>query len=323
MSLPVRNHLSQWIILLLIGILVLSGCAAAQAPREEPAYDQSMGAAPAAPPAPEIAREAEGITSQSVANAQDVERIVIKNGNLSIVVIDPPQSMDAISQMAQEMGGFVVSANLYKEQLSSGIEVPRASITIRVPAERMDEAMRRIRGQSKQDPLSENVNSQDVTSEYVDLQSRLKNLEAAEVELTAIMQEATKTEDVLAVYNQLVSIREQIEVIKGQIKYYDESAALSSISIELIADEAVQPIEIGGWQPQGVLKNAVEALIRSLQFLANAIIWIVIYVLPVLALLFVIFVLPPLLLFRYWRRHKKQKTAQNQPPTPPAAAPPA
>ena len=219
--------------------------------------------------------------------------------------------MDAISQMAQEMGGFVVSANLYKEQLSSGIEVPRASITIRVPAERMDEAMRRIREQSNQDPLSENINSQDVTSEYVDLQSRLKNLEAAEVELTEIMQEANKTEDVLAVYNQLVSIREQIEVIKGQIKYYDESAALSSISIELIADEAVQPIEIGGWQPQGVLKNAVEALIRSLQFLANAIIWIVIYVLPVLAILFVIFVLPPLLLIRYWRRRKKQKTAQN------------
>jgi Flp pilus assembly protein TadB len=112
-------------------------------------------------------------------------------------------------------------------------------------------------------------------------------------------------------------------VIKGQIKYYDESAALSAISVELIADEAVQPIEIGGWQPQGVLKNAVEALIRSLQFLANAIIWIVIYVLPVLAFLFVIFVLPPLLLIRFWMRRKKQKAAQKGPPNPPAAAPPA
>jgi len=326
MSLPVRNPFSRWIIPVLIGILVLSACAGAAAPQEQPAFDQSMGAAPAAPPAPaEIARESEGFTSQTATNVtnQGAERIVIKNGNLSIVVVDPPKSMDAISQMAQEMGGFVVSANLYKEQLSSGIEVPRASITIRVPAERMDEAFRRIRAQSNQDPLSENISSQDVTSDYVDLQSRLKNLEAAEAELTEIMQEATKTEDVLAVYNQLVSIREQIEVIKGQIKYYDESAALSAISIELIADEAVQPIEIGGWQPQGVLKNAVEALIRSLQFLANAIIWIVIYVLPVLAILFVIFILPPLLLIRFWRRRKKQKTIQNNPPTPPAAPPPA
>jgi hypothetical protein len=323
MYLPVKNSPTRWIIPILIGILVLSACAGAAAPREEPAYDQSMGAAPAAPV--EVVREVEEVTSQSVTNisAQGAERIVIKNGNLSIVVVDPPKSMDAISQMVQEMGGFVVSANLYKEQLSSGIEVPRASITIRVPAERMDEAMRRIRAQSNQDPLTENINSQDVTSEYVDLQSRLKNLEAAEAELTKIMQEANKTEDVLAVYNQLVSIREQIEVIKGQIKYYDESAALSSISIELIADKAVQPLEIGGWQPQGVLKNAVEALIRSLQFLVNAIIWIVIYILPVFAILFLVFVLPPLLLIRYWMRRKKQKSIQKQPPTPPAAAPPA
>jgi hypothetical protein len=319
---PDSKRLIRWFIPLLIGILMFSGCAQAAAPTQAPAYDQSMGAPPAAP-AP--AREAEGGVSQSVTNpaAQSVERIVIKNGSMTIVVADPPQSMDVIRQMAEEMGGFVVTANLYKEQLSSGIEVPRASITIRVPAERMDEAMRRIREQSGQDPLNENINSQDVTSDYVDLQSRLKNLEAAEAELTRIMEEAQKTEDVLAVYNQLVSIREQIEVIKGQIKYYDESAALSAISVELIADKAVQPIEIGGWQPQGVLKNAVETLIRSLQFLVNALIWIVIYVLPVLALLFLVFVLPPLLIIRAWMKRKKRKAAQAQPPAPPTENPPA
>lgn len=323
MLLQVRKSLAGWFIPVLIAMLALSACAQAASPREEPAYDQSMGMAPAAPV--EVAREAEEAgASQSVANLPaQAERIVIKNGSQSIVVIDPQQSMDAISRMAEEMGGFVVSANLYKEQLSSGLEVPRASITIRVPAERMEEAMRRIREQSNQEPLSENVSSEDVTRDYVDLQARLKNLEAAEAELTEIMEDASKTEDVLAVYNQLVSIREQIEVIKGQIKYYEESAALSAISVELIADEAVQPIEIGGWQPQGVLKNAVEALIRSMQFLVNALIWIVIYVLPVLAILFLIFVLPPLLLIRAWMRRKKRKAGQKQPPTPPAAAPPA
>jgi hypothetical protein len=320
---PDQKRLIRWLIPLLIGVLILSGCASAAAPSEAPAYDQSMEAPPVAPEP--VAREAEGGVSQSITNPapQSVERIVIKNGNLTIVVADPPQSMDVISQMAQEMGGFVVTANLFKEQLSNGIEVPRASITIRVPAERMDEAMRRIRELSGQDPMNENINSQDVTSDYVDLQSRLKNLEAAEAELTRIMEEAQKTEDVLAVYNQLVSIREQIEVIKGQIKYYDESAALSAISVELIADEAVQPIEIGGWQPQGVLKNAVEALIRSMQFLVNALIWIVIYVLPVLALLFLIFVLPPLLIIRAWMKRKQRKAAKEQPPAPPAGNPPA
>jgi Flp pilus assembly protein TadB len=184
---------------------------------------------------------------------------------------------------------------------------------VRVPAEKLNTALDQIRAQSKQDPISETANSQDVTNEYIDLQSRLKNLEAAEADLTKIMDQAYKTEDVLSVYNQLVSIREQIEVIKGQIKYYSESAHFSAISVELMADAAVQPIEIGGWQPQGVLKEAVQALIKSLQFLVNALIWIVIYILPVLLVLFVIFILPPTLLIRAWsRRRAKRKAAAQQ-----------
>jgi Flp pilus assembly protein TadB len=162
--------------------------------------------------------------------------------------------------------------------------------------------MARIRGESEEDPQNENITSQDVTSEYVDLQSRLKNLEAAEVELTQIMQDANRTEDVLSVYQQLVSIREQIEVIKGQIKYYDQASALSAISVELIADAAVQPIVIAGWQPQGVAKEAVEALLRTMQGVATAAIWVVIYLLPTLLVLFVIFGLPLVLLFRFLRR---------------------
>ena len=82
--------------------------------------------------------------------------------------------------------------------------MPRASITIRAPAEKWMRPYAASAAPQQPNPLSENINSQDVTSDYVDLQSRLKNLEAAEVELTKIMQEATKTEDVLAVYNQLV-----------------------------------------------------------------------------------------------------------------------
>jgi len=239
------------------------------------------------------------------------ERIVIKNGNMTIVVVNPQKSIDEISKMADEMGGFVVSSNLYKDQIDSGAEVPRGSITIRIPAERMSEGMQRIRKQSTQEPINESTTSQDVTSEYVDLQSRLKNLEAAETELNKIMQTAKKTEDVLAVYNELVSIREQIEVVKGQIKYYEESAALSAISIELIADKAVQPFEIGGWQPAGIVKDALEALLKTFQFLVNALIWIILYLLPVLLVLGIIFILPPVLIIRAIRRRKSKKEHSN------------
>ena len=129
---------------------------------------------------------------------------------------------------------------------------------------------------------SESVTGQDVTAEFTDLESRLRNLEATEAQLVNIMDRATKTEEVLAVFNQLTYIREQIEQVRGQMKYYSESAAMSAVTVSLIPDVLAQPIEVGGWRPQGVVKEAVEALLRAFQDLATGAIWIAIYVLPML-----------------------------------------
>jgi hypothetical protein len=331
MSALIKRRVSPLLIVILIAVLALGACAqAAPQTSSNRDYEKDMGgggeAFPGAPveaeqPAMEEAPAApyDGSTASyntDVAQQTAQERVVIKNGTLTLVVADPAVSKDNIFALAEQLGGYVVSSNQYKEYTSNGTEVPRVNVTIRVPAERMDEAMGRIKSESKEEPVNENISSQDVTNEYVDLQSRLKNLEAAEAELTQIMQDANRTEDVLSVYNQLVSIREQIEVIKGQINYYERSAAMSAISIDLIADAAVQPIEIGGWQPQGVAKDAVEALLRTMQGVANAAIWVVIYLLPVLALLFVIFVLPVILLVRYLRRRRQSQRAV--PAAPPA-----
>lgn len=258
----------------------------------------------------EIAEEADFITGQG---QQDVERLIIKNADLTVVVPDPAASLDRISALADEMGGFVVTANLYTQQLESGVEVPRANITIRVPAERLNEALQQIKQESDQIPLRESVNSQDVTDDYTDLQSRLRNLEDAETQLREIMDSASRTEDVLAVYNELVQVREQIEVLKGQIQYYEQSAALSAISTELIANEAVQPLTVGNWQVGGVAKQAVQALINAFKFIVNAAIWILIFVLPVLLILFVVFVLPVYLVIRFWRRRRKARADNRQP----------
>ena len=195
--------------------------------------------------------------------------------------------MGTISKMAEAMGGFVVTADMYQQSLSNGDKVPQVSMTIRVPVEKLDEALATIKKETDQPIISENESSQDVTAEYTDLNSRLINLQAAEKQLQEIMGNAIKTEDVLAVYSQLVSVREQIELIKGQVKYYEQSAALSSISIQLIANAAVQPITIAGWQPTGVAKEALQSLIRTLQSLASFGIRLVILYVPTLLAIFV------------------------------------
>lgn len=304
----------------LVLLAMLLGACASAAPTADLYSGEMPAAAPMEPAMEESGREFADYSTNTQSTGQSVERMVIKNANLSIVVDDPSVSLDQISAMAEEMGGFVVNANLYTSQTESGVEVPRGAITIRVPAERLNEALERIQAQSDREPLSKNMDSQDVTRDYTDLQSRLRNLENAEAQLTEIMGSATKTEDVLSVYNRLVEVREQIEVIKGQIQYYEQSAALSAISVDLLANAAVQPLTIGGWEPVGVAKSAIQGLIDVVKFLITALIWIVILVVPVLAILYLVFFLPLRFVWRKIRKPRAQLAPRSPvDPNPPSA----
>jgi len=227
----------------------------------------------------EVARSAD----IAVAPAQQ-ERLVIVNTDLAMVVKDPKTRMADISKLATDMGGYVVSSNLYQSYTPVGKEVPEANIVIRIPAPKLDEALARIK-EGAVDIQNENRSGQDVTDVYVDLQSRLKAKEAADKKLLEIMDQAVKAEDVLAIYMQIQNVETEIEQLKGQIKYYEESAALSSVSVRLIAEEATQPIQVGPWKPEGAAKAAVEDLIRFLQNFAEFLIRFVIFTLPALILI--------------------------------------
>lgn len=291
-------------LILLISALLLGACSAARESQPEMyANDGGYTYSEESPQMPAV-EPAAGAGFGDYAAAQ--ERMVITNANLTIAVAEPVSSMDAIRQMAAEMNGYTVSANQYLVTIASGAEVPQAEITIRVPTGRFDEAMQRIKQMTDKDVLNETIDSQDVTAEYTDLESRLRNLEAAEDQLQSIMDDATKTEDVLAVYNNLVSVREQIEVIKGQMQYYEQSAALSSIYVSLKANAAVQPISVGGWESQGVARDAVQALVNVLKGLATAAIWIVIVVLPVAILILLPFALLFFIIRAIVRRNKRR-----------------
>ncbi len=213
-------------------------------------------------------------------DASAIDRLVIQNADLAIVVSNVEGRMKAISDMAKEMGGFVVSSNLYQSYTRDSVLVPEAQVVIRVPSEKLEEALKLIKADVVE-VQNESRTGQDVTAQYVDLKSRLKNLEAAEAQLDEIMKQATKTEDVINVFNQLVYYREQIELVKGQMKYYEEAAALSAVSVRIIAEETIQPLEIAGWEPKGVARDAIQDLIYFYQDFVDFVIRFVIYTLPV------------------------------------------
>jgi hypothetical protein len=288
------NKKNAFILFSLVLVLLLSACAARTSATPAPDVN-AYGGAPSSPgnenaalptAAPAFQDASKGLTAggtTDVSAAQD--RLVIMNADLTIVIPDPQAKLQAISQMATSMGGFVVSMSMDQTSLQNGQTAPEGAISIRIPSGNLDDALKQIKADAVE-VRNENRTGQDVTQQYVDLQSQLDALVAAETQLTTIMQNATKTEDVLAVFNQLESYRQQIDVIKGQMQYFQQASTYSLINVTLIAEQTIQPIEIGGWKPEGVARDAIQSLIKFWQGFVNFLINLVLLVLPILITIF-------------------------------------
>lgn len=238
-------------------------------------------AAPAMAAAPPGAQPVEN--EQEVAAEQD--RLIIRNGNVQITVDEIPEKLAQITALAGEYGGWVVTSN----SSTSGGDEPRVtsgSITIRMLAEHFDTVLTRIKT-DVHEVNSEGVSGQDVTQDYVDAVSRVANLEAAERQLQVILEDANRTEDVLQVFDQLTRIRGEIESLRGQILYFEQASAYSAIVVTLYATPIVppvEPVEVSGWQPLAIARDAAQALVNLLQGLANGLIFVLVFVLPLVLL---------------------------------------
>jgi len=270
----------------LVAAFVISACALGAA--ATPAPEQLQGSRsltdPNAAGAPSMTDNAQTVVS---AEAVAVNRLVIQNADVAIVVADVKARTKLIEALAVKLGGHVVSSSQFQTSVyNSGqsVNVPEAQMTIRVPSDQLDAALAAIEDGAVE-VQSESRSGQDVTAEYIDQQSTLKNLEATEAQLTKILESATTTQDVLDVFDQLTSIRGQIEVVKGQIKYYEESAAMSAINIHIVAEQTVQPIVIAGWKPEGVARDAIQDLIYFTQGFISWLIRFVLFTLPALILI--------------------------------------
>lgn len=210
--------------------------------------------------------------NDEVSSTPAAERMIIKTGSVSMVVKDVREAIKAISAYATEKGGFVVSSNVSKYDLSVS-----GDITFRIPSEIFGQGVLDVKAMGE--VKSESVYGQDVTEEFVDLESQLGNLRATEAQFLEIMKSAFKIEDVLAVQRELGTVRGQIEGIEGRMKYLKESASLSTLTVYLSTDPGTLPVlDEEKWAPFTVVKNAVRSLIEVGKWLVDALIWIVIYI---------------------------------------------
>ena len=213
----------------------------AQAQKAVPEAVPAMMPAPVpmGTPVPMAALKEEGgepLPGGDVATLVQQRRIIVRTVDMGIVVDDVAESVDAIGGVAEEMGGWLVS--------SSRAEEHRGSVSIRVPAERLEEAIMRLRAMA-QDVKSEITSSRDVTDEYYDIQARLTNLEATEGALIKLLDRAEKVEDALSIQQSLSEVQEDIERLQGRIKLLEQTAAYSLINVYLELVKGKMTIDAG------------------------------------------------------------------------------
>lgn len=304
--------LRAWLVVVVL-LMGVTACAASPMPAAAPASEMAMDrSAPAAGAAVAEAPAAEGGVT--------ADRKVIARAQVNLVVADAGASADAITTMVEAMGGYVTASNLYRAGYTSA-NVLQGSMTVRVPAERLDEAMAELEGMAVT-VTSRTINREDVTDQYSDIDSRLRNLEATETELRAMLTEVRErpgstTEDIMSVYRTLTEVRGEIEQLRGRKNMFDNLIALSTIEVQLMPDIAELPVTESGWRPAAVVRSAQRALVSAVQSLADVLIWAVIFVLPVALLILLPLVLVGWLLRLWFRRMGKGKQAPTG-STPPA-----
>ena len=283
--------------------VLLLGCAmAAPTPTElMPLVGEAQRDMPDEAPAPLPAA-----TAVASGMSQDMvsERMIVRTGSLSIVVEDTEETLEAIGRLATELGGYVSDLQSWRrnDQLA-------ATVTVRVLASSFDQARERIK-ELAMEVESENASGQDVTEEYVDLEARLGNLELAEEELRELLASAQEThkdaESILAIYQEITSVRQQIEQIKGRMQYLENAATLATLTVSITPLEEEEPVVQAGWEPLRQARDALRTLVNALKFVADILIWVVLFFLPLAAIL----ALPLVLLWLVWylrRRRRRSK----------------
>jgi len=213
----------------------------------------------------------------------EAARMIVRTADVRITVVDTSKTVEAVTKFVEAAGGYVSASQIWRDG-----ELLRARVTLRLPAARLTESLAAIRGLAKRVD-NETIASTEVSEEFVDLESRVRNLEATETELLELLKVARvnsrKATDVLEVHRQVTTIRGEIEQAKGRMRYLSQMADMSTIALEVVPDAIAQPVVEPGWRPLVIARDASRALVGVLQAAGTAAIWLVIYILPILGML--------------------------------------
>jgi hypothetical protein len=244
------------------------------------------------------------ITDQSGENVvvQNTNRKIIKNADVRLLVKDTNVAVSRSTQIVSDLGGYIVSSRIWYQDYY-GNNLMYATITIGVPVDEFERALNRFRELSVR-VLDENASGEDVTDQYVDLESQLVNLEATRARIQEFLKDAKTVDEALRINQELANIESQIEQIKGRMNYLSDRSAFSTITVNFEPEFPIltptptstpyptsTPIP---WKPGDTFNDAKDTVTVAYQGIANFLIWLFVVILPI--------ILPPaLILWVLWK----------------------
>lgn len=301
---------------LLLMALTLAACGASAAstsvPRESAAEPPALPETDADSPAKQesaIGADANAVsgavtynTGATVPDVPAYQRMVIKNAEIALLVKDSDVAIDGVTQMVGDVRGYIISSQVWYAD-HNGENYKYATITIGIPADQFEVVLRRLRGLSIR-VLNETASGQDVTDQYVDLQSQLTNLEATRDRIKSFLDQATNVDETLRINQQLSEIEAQIEQVKGKMNYLSDRSAFSTVTITIEPDLPPVPPTVTPtpaptatpvpWNPGKTFEKSSKTLTTAYRGIADFLIWFFIVLVPIL--------LPPALIvwFIWW-----------------------
>ncbi len=233
------------------------------------------------------------------------DRKIIRNAEITIEVPSTTDAQHQVTSIAETHGGFVVTSEA--KQRESNDPAQRTldiKLVVRVPSNQFGRAFDEIKKLAGNTP-SENVTSQDVTEDFIDLEARIKTQKALEVQFLEIMRGANKISDALEVQRQIAEVRTDIEKLEGRKRFLENRSSLSTINVNIQAPKPVISVTETGFRQS--LREAVSDSISLASDLVLFFTRFLIMMVPVT--MFVL--LPSALVLRYlFRRAKRMRLAQ-------------
>jgi hypothetical protein len=220
------------------------------------------------PPEPTV--PASGIVDLSV------DRKIIKNASVDMVVKNAENTIDKIKDITKANKGFVGNASVWE----TGGE-KHGNISLRIPSDVFNVVLSSVKDLAVK-VTREDVSTQDVTEQFIDLQAQLKNYKAEEAQYLKVLNRAYTVEDILKVRKELNRVRGNIERMQGRINYLSRQISMSTISVSLTSEADVKVLGIV-WSPWLEIKAGVRDMLAGLIAFVNSLIAFV-FKLPLLIL---------------------------------------